>query len=54
METMLPNQPRPSWPPSAPEPDVYLEYGLLVYAVAFHLKRGPRYGSGCQHRPYNS
>jgi hypothetical protein len=35
-----------------PEPDWYLENGLLVYTAAFHLKRGFCCGSGCRHCPY--
>ena len=32
--------------------DWYFENGLLVYAAAYHLKRGQCCGSGCRHCPY--
>lgn len=39
-------------PRAAPEPDFYVERGLLVYTAAHHLKRGSCCGSGCRHCPY--
>ena len=35
-----------------PQPDHYVEKGLLVYTAAYHLKRGQCCGSGCRHCPY--
>lgn len=35
-----------------PQPDWYVENGLLVYTAAFHVKRGFCCGSGCRHCPY--
>ena len=35
-----------------PQPDSYVENGLLVYTAAYHLKRGACCGSGCRHCPY--
>jgi hypothetical protein len=32
--------------------DFYLENGLTVFTVAYHLKRGSCCGSGCRHCPY--
>ena len=34
------------------QPDYYSENGLLVYAAAYHLRRGYCRGSGCRHCPY--
>lgn len=39
-------------PNKSQQPDWYIEHGLLVYTVAFHLKRGFCCGSGCRHCPY--
>jgi len=38
--------------PATPQRDYYFENGLLVYTVAYHLKRGYCCGSGCRHCPY--
>jgi len=46
-------QPADSVTPVPPQPDFYLENGLLVYTAAFHLKRGSCCGSGCRHCPYD-
>lgn len=35
----------------APE-DFYMENGLVVFTVAYHLKRGYCCNSGCRHCPY--
>ncbi|MFM8436056.1 MAG: DUF5522 domain-containing protein [Planctomycetia bacterium] len=51
---MADHQPQPAdvAPPAPPQPDFYLENGLLVYTAAYHLKRGSCCGSGCRHCPY--
>jgi len=53
--TPEPPQPAPgrqSVPPPAPEPDFYVDAGLVVFTAAFHLNRGFCCGSGCRHCPY--
>jgi len=35
-----------------PEPDFYVEAGLLVFTAEHHLRRGWCCGSGCRHCPY--
>jgi hypothetical protein len=32
--------------------DVYFDHGLMVFAEAFHLRRGYCCGNGCRHCPY--
>jgi hypothetical protein len=49
---MASNEPLCEDKKAAPEPDWYLENGLLVYTAAYHLKRGFCCGSGCRHCPY--
>ncbi|MGO9323488.1 MAG: DUF5522 domain-containing protein [Terracidiphilus sp.] len=40
-------------PPPGPDPeDYYFEGPYLVFAAAYHLKRGTCCGSGCRHCPY--
>ena len=39
-------------PPALTQEDYYLENGLMVFTVAYHLKRGYGCGSGCRHCPY--
>lgn len=44
---------RACWSPSRHgQPDWHFENGLLVYTVAYLLKRGYCCGSGCHHCPY--
>ncbi|MFM8702851.1 MAG: DUF5522 domain-containing protein [Planctomycetia bacterium] len=50
--SMAPDAPEPRDTRAAPQPDWYVEGGLLVYTAAYHLKRGACCGSGCRHCPY--
>jgi hypothetical protein len=49
---MPPSPPNPGEAPAAPQPDFYLENGLVVFTAAFHIRRGFCCGSVCRHCPY--
>jgi hypothetical protein len=38
--------------PKQPQPDYYMENGLMVFTEAYHRKRGYCCKNGCRHCPY--